>query len=42
MWVPEGHNAVECPEWVEVLGNGAVIIGVGAGMPRWLLVPKSG
>lgn len=42
MWVPEGHNAVECPGWVEVLRDRVMIMGIGAEMPRWLEVPKSG
>lgn len=26
LWVPEGHNAVECPGWVEVLRGRAMIM----------------
>lgn len=40
--MPEGHNELECPGWVELLGDGAMIMGIGAGMPRWPLVPRSG
>lgn len=41
LWVPEGHGEVECPGWVELLGRGTMILGIGAGMPRWPLVSKS-